>query len=139
MSIKMDFVFLAEWARAERDATITAASAGISAVAVASNEPVEVFVAGRFSRDRADGSHEFVMDLKGPDGSLAVSSSVTLPAAMDGEPWPEERTEGHLAFSLRVPMPIVVSGRYEVQLKVDDEQSGTLPLRVHITDAVAGV
>jgi hypothetical protein len=126
MSIELDFAFIAEWARAEDGASVTAASAGLRRVVVEAGEPVLIFVAGRFSRTLDDGEHNFSLTFEAEDGGLSVQNSALLTAA----PAVGEMPEGLVAFAIRLPLPEVATGEYRATISIDDAQLAVLPLSI---------
>lgn len=132
MTIQLDFAFLAEWARAEDDAVITAAKAGLYEITLRPDEPFIFYVAGRFSRDHDDEAHTFDILFQAGD-EVSVSTSVIIDPATDVEHGNTSRA----AFVIKVPLPVVESADCSVTLGLDGSQVAVLPLRVEHVIAVA--
>lgn len=133
MPISLEFAFLAEWARAEEGATLTAASAGITSVNATKDEPFILYVAGAFRRTDGDPGHEFRLELTGPDGKTLFSNSAQLLPAGTGDGF----GIGRVAFAIRLPISTNHPGQFSITLFIEDSQVAVLPLTIAINDSNA--
>lgn len=126
MSAELDYAFLAQWARVNRDGTLTAVDASFLRASAPAGTLFPVAVAGRVRFPSAPYSAELVIELEGPDLSVGYSATVT---ADEGSSYGDGRR--HSLFALTTQVPIVGPGEYRVTVSLDGS-----PVRVLIFTAV---
>lgn len=121
----LDFAFLAEFAKVEPSATVTAVGAGIRGITlVGEGSTVQLFVAGGVDRDRGEGEASLTITVEPPAKEYSISQSAIM------EPAPVEGAYATTVFAIAIVIPIVASGRYQLLVSVNDQVEKTLDLWV---------
>ena len=120
----LDFAFLAEFAKVEATATITAVGAGIRGIAVLGDTGGEVlvYVAGGVDRDRGEGQASLTVTVEPPGKEYKLDQTAGM------EPAPATGDYATTVFALGLNIPVISFGRYEIGLLLNDEQAGKLDL-----------
>jgi hypothetical protein len=127
----LEFAFLAEYAKVEANATITAVGAGVRGVGVpAENGEFVIFVAGSVDRERGEGAAALTITVEAPHDKYQMSQS----AAMDAAPSTGDFATTVFAFGLNVP--VVGLGKYAVRLELNETEVGNLDLWVGLAPSV---
>lgn len=127
----LQFAFLAEYAKVESSATLTAIGAGIRGVGVSGESgEFDIFVAGSVDRDHGEGAVMLSITLEAPKGAYRLTQS----GAMEQAPDTGEFVSTVFAFRLNVP--VVGLGKYIVTLEMNDTEVHRLDLWVATAPSV---
>jgi hypothetical protein len=123
---KLDFAFMAEFAKIEVNATITAVGAGIRGVGVAPrmSGSIGISLAGAVDRERGEGAATLAVVIEPPNHAYSIGPTSRL------EPAPAQGDFATTVFAVRLEFPFVGHGKYEVKISINDEHQQTLELWV---------
>lgn len=131
----LEFAFLAEFAKVEANATLTAVAAGLRGVACAPNaERITLFLAGGVNRQHGEGSLDLVATTIAPGELYSLERTVEM-EPVDGAPGDFAVT----VFAIQLEIPIVGDGRYVVRVAAGGEHPRDIDLwlKRDSSDAVA--
>ena len=125
------FAFLAEFAKVEANATVTAVGVGVRGVlATSEHDEITLFLAGIVNRDLGEDETTLSVTTEGPDKIYSVTQSAVMDPARDTTDW------AVTAFALRIGIPLAGEGKYKIALDVGDSDRTEIDLWIKIVDAV---
>ena len=128
----LEFAFLAEFAKVETNATITAVGAGVRGVLLnPRHEQIGVYLAGCVNRAPGEEAGELTVTTVGPEGIFALERTIDMEPVEDGA-----SDFATTVFAVRQDVPIAGEGRYEFRLSVGEEESKKIELWIKIQSDV---